>query len=396
MFDRFTERARRVLFFAREEALQLGSIQIEPEHLLLGLTRESDDVTDLLTDAGVTPNRVRDDVRGRVPRASERSSNQEIAFSEAAKRVLQRTADEADRPKHRAIGGEHLLLALLGEQGSIAADVLTSCGLYLDRARQLVADQPIERRQYPGPPSTPANTFKWPWLPFVPSPTVHVLYSELKPPQQPITNFSGSGMQAYGYTLTEAVVHAWHGNPWHIYIADGLDDGRRYDFYIQFAQATPTPILQRMWREAIERQFNLSVAQETRPRDVWVARRTGDGGSILRYEGEPLPRSGIGLTRFNLAMERPHDAPFFPLEPFAVHSVPFAYLTYWFEDFLGGDVIDDTGVRGLYGFELPRTVASRDDFIRLLRDEAGVSVTREQRDVPTLVVRRAVTRAVDV
>ena len=87
-------------------------------------------------------------------------------------------------------------------------------------------------------------------------------------------------------------------------------------------------------------------------------------------------------------MKRPHDAPLFPLEPFAVHSVPFFYLATWFEEFLGGQVIDETGLGGLYGFELTRTVATRDELIDLLRDQAGLSITREQRDTPTLVVRR--------
>lgn len=81
---------------------------------------------------------------------------------------------------------------------------------------------------------------------------------------------------------------------------------------------------------------------------------------MLRYDGEPEPGSGVAMARFNLVMERPHDAPLFPLEAFAVHSVPFFYLTRWFEEFLGGPVIDETGLRGLYGFELtgshqPRT-----------------------------------------
>jgi hypothetical protein len=87
-------------------------------------------------------------------------------------------------------------------------------------------------------------------------------------------------------------------------------------------------------------------------------------------------------------MGRPHDAPLFPLEAFAVHSVPFFYLTTWFEEFLGGQVIDKTDLRGLYGFELTRTVGNRDELIHLLRDQAGVSITREQHDTPTLVVRR--------
>ena len=94
------------------------------------------------------------------------------------------------------------------------------------------------------------------------------------------------------------------------------------------------------------------------------------------------------MASFNLVMGRPHDAPLFPLEPFAVHSVPFFYLARWFEEFLGGQVIDETGLGGIYGFELARTVATRDELIDLLRDQAGLSITREPRDTPTLVVRR--------
>jgi hypothetical protein len=68
--------------------------------------------------------------------------------------------------------------------------------------------------------------------------------------------------------------------------------------------------------------------------------------------------------------------------------VPFFYLTNWFEEFLGGQVIDETELRGLYGFELTRTVSDKEELIQLLRDQAGVSIMREQHDTPTLVVRR--------
>ena len=80
--------------------------------------------------------------------------------------------------------------------------------------------------------------------------------------------------------------------------------------------------------------------------------------------------------------------PCFHSKPFAVPSVPFFYLTNWFEESLGGQVIDETNLRGLYGFELTRTVDNRDELLQLLRDQAGVSITREQHDTPTLVVRR--------
>jgi len=391
MFERFTEQARRVLLFAREEASQLGSRRIDTEHLLLGLIRDRKALTNrLFADAGIAHDDIRDEVLRRVPARSKTSTSAERPFSAAAQRVLQHSAEEADQLLHDYLGTEHLLLGLLSEEGSVAADVLTSRGLRLDSVRErivkLLSDG--ERPEHPGPPSNPANTFRWPWLRFVPSRSVHILYSELKPPQQPVTNYSGPGLQAYGYTLTEAIVHSWRGNRWHIDIIDGLDDGTRYDFYIQFAQTEPGETFQQMWRDAIERQFELSVTPETRPRDVWVARSVGQGGPMLRYYGEPEPGSAFAMANFNLVMGRPHDARLFPLEAFAVHSVPFFYLTRWFEEFLAGQVIDETDSRGLYGFELTRTVQNRDELIQLLRDDAGVSITREQHDTPTLVVRR--------
>ena len=391
MFERFTEQARRVLFFARFEASQLGSTRIDTEHLLLGLIRDGKGLTNrLFADAGTALDDIHREVLRRVPARSKTSTSAEIPFSVAAQRVLQHSAEEADRLLHDYLGTEHLLLGLLSEEGSVAAEVLTAHGLQLDWVREQIANllSDGERPQHPGPPGIPANTFKWPWLRFVPSRSVHILYSELKPPQQPVTNYSGPGLQAYGYTLTEAIVHAWRGNRWHIDLIDGLDDGTRYDFYIQFAQTEPGETFQQMWRDAIEQQFELSVTRETRPRDVWVARSVGHGGPMLRSYGEAEPGSGFAMANFNLVMGRPHDAPLFPLEAFAVHSVPFFYLARWFEEFLGGQVIDETDLRGLYGFELTRTVHSRDELIQLLRDQAGVLMTRQQHDTPTLVVRR--------
>ena len=199
-------------------------------------------------------------------------------------------------------------------------------------------------------------------------------------------------MQAYGYTLTEAIVNAWRGNRWHVDIADSLDDGTRYDFYIQLAQNEPADTFHQMWRDGIDQQFGLAVTGETRLRDVWVARSIGRGGPMLRSYGDAAAGiGGFGMANFNLAMKRPHDAPLFPLEPFVVHSVPFFYLARWFEEFLGGQVIDETGLGGIYGFELTRTVATPDELIDLLRDQAGLSMTHETHDTPTLVVRRQVT-----
>ena len=78
----------------------------------------------------------------------------------------------------------------------------------------------------------------------------------------------------------------------------------------------------------------------------------------------------------------------FPLEGFCVHSVPFMFLVQWFEEILGGQVIDETGLPGIYGFELKERVNTPDAFIQLLRDEAGLVITRERREIATLIVRQ--------
>ena len=308
MFERFTEQARRILFYGREEAGQLGSVGIDTEHLLLGLIRDGKGLTSrLFADAAIVVEDIRQEVLRRVPARSKASPSSEIPFSAGAQRVLRHSAEEADRLFHDYVGAEHLLLGLLSEEGSVAADVLTSHGLRLERVREhivrLLSDG--ERPGHPGPPSIPANSFTWPWLRFVPSRSVHILYSDLKPPQQPVTNYSGPGLQAYGYTLTEAIVQAWRGNSWHIDIVDGLDHGTRYDFYIQLTQTEPAATFQQMWRDAIEREFELSVTRDTRPRDVWVARSSGRGGPMLRYYGEPEPGSSYAIANVKTDVRTP-------------------------------------------------------------------------------------------
>ena len=78
----------------------------------------------------------------------------------------------------------------------------------------------------------------------------------------------------------------------------------------------------------------------------------------------------------------------FPLDAFAVHSMPFMFLVNWFEEILGGQVINETGLPGIYGFELKERVNTPEAFVELLRDEAGLLITRERREVPMLIVRQ--------
>src|SRR5574339_283205 len=116
MFERYTERARRVLFFARYEASQLGSISIETEHLLLGLIREGKGLTSrIFARSHLSLESIRKEIEGRTVFREKVSTSVEIPFSAETKRVLQFAAEEADRLLHNYIGTEHLLLGIVRE-----------------------------------------------------------------------------------------------------------------------------------------------------------------------------------------------------------------------------------------------------------------------------------------
>jgi len=136
MFERYTERARRVLFFARYEASQLGSISIETEHLLLGLIREGKGLTSrIFQRSHLSLESIRKEVEGRTVFREKVSTSVEIPFSAETKRVLQYAAEEADRLLHNYIGTEHLLLGILREERSVAASILLEKGMRLNSVR---------------------------------------------------------------------------------------------------------------------------------------------------------------------------------------------------------------------------------------------------------------------
>ena len=137
MFERYTERARRVLFFARYEASQLGSISIETEHLLLGLIREGKGLTSrIFARSHLSLESIRKEIEGRTVFREKVSTSVEIPFSTETKRVLQHAAEEADRLLHNYIGTEHLLLGILREERSTAASLLSEKGMRLNTARE--------------------------------------------------------------------------------------------------------------------------------------------------------------------------------------------------------------------------------------------------------------------
>ncbi|MEZ4507036.1 MAG: ATP-dependent Clp protease ATP-binding subunit [Thermomicrobiales bacterium] len=137
-FDKFTERARKVLSLAQEEAQRFNHPYIGTEHLLLGLVREGEGVAArVLTNMGVQLPKVRSAVEFIIGRG-EGAVIGEIGLTPRAKKVIELAVDEARRLDHSYIGTEHLLLGLVREGEGIAAGVLESLGVNLEKVRQQV------------------------------------------------------------------------------------------------------------------------------------------------------------------------------------------------------------------------------------------------------------------
>ena len=134
-FDKFTERARKVLSLAQEEAQRFNHNYIGTEHLLLGLVREGEGVAaKVLSNLGVELNKVRSAVEFIIGRG-DRIVLGEIGLTPRARKVIELAVDEARRLNQHSIGTEHLLLGLVREGEGIAAGVLESLGVNLEKVR---------------------------------------------------------------------------------------------------------------------------------------------------------------------------------------------------------------------------------------------------------------------
>jgi len=134
-FEKFSERARKVLSLAQEEAQRFNHNYIGTEHILLGLVRETDGVAaKVLASLGVELNKVRSAVEFIIGRG-ERASSGEIGLTPRAKKVIELAVDEARRLNHHYIGTEHLMIGLLREGEGVAAGVLESLDVNLEKVR---------------------------------------------------------------------------------------------------------------------------------------------------------------------------------------------------------------------------------------------------------------------
>ena len=145
MFERYTEKARRVIFFARYEASQFGSPYIETEHLLLGLLREDKALANRFLRSQANIESIRKQIEAQTTVREKGSTSVDLPLSHAGKRVLAYSAEEADRLTHKHIGTEHLLLGLLREEKCFAAEILHERGLRLANVREEISRTTSER-----------------------------------------------------------------------------------------------------------------------------------------------------------------------------------------------------------------------------------------------------------
>ena len=143
MFERYTEPARRALFFSRYEVSRLGGDRITSEHLLLGVLREVREVTwKIAAQARIDLSTLQDDVRRRCAGGETLPSSFEIPFGEDTKRILYRAAAEADALGHRSISPDHLVLAMLTDGSNGAAHLLVEHGIVVEDVRRQLAETP--------------------------------------------------------------------------------------------------------------------------------------------------------------------------------------------------------------------------------------------------------------
>jgi len=256
MFERYTERARRVLFFARYEASQLGSISIETEHLLLGLIREGKGLTSRIFNCShLTQENIRREIEGRTVFREKLPPSVEIPFSQATKRALNAAAEEADRLLHNYIGTEHLLLALLRDEKSVAGSILTQRGLRLNTVRDDIVvllssgemvddgDRPTVQSHPPFHPSVQPSHEMWVW---------------------------------YGFMLRRLIARALGVAERQVELPADLDTPAYRALSIPMRDAETREAMFSQMKEALEQQLGVKITLETRPGEdlpVVVVRR---------------------------------------------------------------------------------------------------------------------------
>ncbi len=250
MFERFTEAARRTLFFARHEASRFGSLSIEAEHLLLGLIRDCPSwvMAEVLARANVTVERIHAEVeRVMVVTHEKISTSVEIPFSRDSKQILLLAASEADRLRSDPIDNEHLLLGILGSEHTRAASILVGLGLRLAEVRQEIVrlrEEDARRRQ-----DRAAGV------------TARVRIVPTTRPDMGISTRGRPGaLDMDGFTVRVALSRVCGVHESRIEMLAPIDENQRYDFSAEWSPNEGHRTGDGLIQEGIEHHFEVAIA----------------------------------------------------------------------------------------------------------------------------------------
>jgi uncharacterized protein (TIGR03435 family) len=392
MFERYTERARRVLFFARYEADRLGGLAIETEHLLLGLLREGKGITSRIFAASPgSLEQIRKRVDGGAPIAEPvvAADPPEIPFSAETKRVLLLAAEEADRLLHNHIGTEHLLLGLLREERSRAASILIEHGFRLATVRD---DIVILLQQEETLPPFPGGKPDRP-----PSYEVHISPTTRREEEGTVSREAHDYWMRLGEELKPIIAELYGVDETRIDVPAALDLRSRYDFVVVLPRPESRHTTEHLVQQAIEKHFRLVITRETRAMDVIVVtapdgvkatrllEEAGGGmmGSFREFQVDtrvrPLPAMRELMRQ---AFSRGECGVF-------GSGTTVADFCKGLEHNLGRLFVDETGLTGIYDqLELRGNAERFEDVLQALRDQVGLVATPDRRDVMMLVVRQ--------
>jgi uncharacterized protein (TIGR02246 family) len=160
MFERFTEKARRVIFFARYEASQYGSTYIETEHLLLGLLREDPALVRRFSGLKIVVADIRTDIERNISRRERISTSVEVPLTEDCRKLLKFAVEESERLAQRHVETGHLLLGILRVEGSLASRLLRERGVTPEAVREQLASPPASIKVVSRPSTTTIATLE--------------------------------------------------------------------------------------------------------------------------------------------------------------------------------------------------------------------------------------------
>jgi uncharacterized protein (TIGR03435 family) len=372
MFERYTEQARRVLFFARYEATQLNSRAIDPWHVLLGIGREGKGrAVELLNEAGLSLDSIRQAVT--VERSETAVAvSVEVPFNSATKSLLTQTAEEADALGHSYIGTEHLLLALLAVPQAPVARFLIGAGMSHAAARARVSTMLGDPEPVPFEAGAQTTSLK---------------IGPSRGGRRAIDQSYPQGRSLHGLTLRELLSKLYDIREDRIEVPSSLDRDARYDISL-WLPSGGTDTKDRLLREGVLQHFAIDVQLADRTVDVYIL-STPDGPGKL-----PAPTSawedGGGLSSVSVtSMSRDADPGRTGSGLTGIGGSEFTMdaLAQVLEHHFRKPIVNETGLSGAYTLDLETTAATTAEFLATLKEKLGLAVTPARRAITTLVVR---------